>query len=171
MTKRSCGSCTLCCKVMGVPDLEPKKLPHQWCQHCDIGKGCRIYETRPTTCREFECVWLQDTQNLFGENCRPDKLGVVFVPAGDGIGLIAHCDPARPTAWRNPQALARLRVCAAAGYLAAARAGKRYWVITPTHEWEVPADCVVTDKDSNQVDVRVPREIASRIGFVRHRQV
>lgn len=167
MMRRSCGGCTMCCKTMGVPDLEPTKKPHQWCQHCQIGKGCGIYETRPKTCKEFECVWLQDTRNLFDESCRPDRVGVVIVPADDGMGLIAHCDPSRPTAWRNEKILARLKVCAKGGYLAAARAGPRYWVITPTTEWEVTPDNVVADKDGNQVDVRVPREIAKQIGFAR----
>jgi hypothetical protein len=55
---RSCGDCNLCCKIPGVAALGKKNLT--WCAHCDIGKGCRIYETRPDECRSFRCLWLDD---------------------------------------------------------------------------------------------------------------
>ena len=53
---RSCGTCTLCCKVFPVPDLA--KPAGKWCQHCQPGKGCRIHETRPEVCRKFFCGWM-----------------------------------------------------------------------------------------------------------------
>jgi hypothetical protein len=55
---RACGSCTLCCKVIAVADFD--KLPGVWCPHCVRGKGCGIYETRPTDCRTFFCEWMLD---------------------------------------------------------------------------------------------------------------
>jgi uncharacterized protein len=55
---RSCGDCNLCCKIPGVSALQKKNLT--WCAHCDIGKGCRIYDTRPEECRLFRCLWLDD---------------------------------------------------------------------------------------------------------------
>lgn len=163
--KRSCGSCTLCCKTMGVPDhAAGPKVTHKWCPDCKIGVGCGIYETRPTTCREFECVWLQDRMNLFDEDCRPDKTGCVIVPTSDGMGLIAHCDPARPTAWRDERILSRLRRCAKAGYVSGARAGTRYWVVTETAEWEVPPENVIAGP-GGKVDVRIPHDVKAKIGL------
>ena len=35
---RECGSCSLCCKVYNVPEIE--KPAGKWCRHCTPGKGC-----------------------------------------------------------------------------------------------------------------------------------
>lgn len=166
---KSCGSCTLCCKTMGVEDMPGgPKPPHKWCPACLVGEGCSIYESRPQTCRDFACVWLQDTEGLMDDSYRPDRIGVVFQPTDDRTGLVAHCDPSRPTAWRAEKPLALLRACAKAGYPATARAGKRYWVITGTTEWEVPPKFVIHGA-GGKVDVRVPADVRVRIGLhVRH---
>ena len=44
-TGRSCGSCSECCRLIGVEELA--KPAGQWCTHCDPGHGCRIYPERP----------------------------------------------------------------------------------------------------------------------------
>jgi len=85
---RTCGSCTMCCKIMGVEELG--KPPHEWCRHTDVGYGCRIYPDRPPTCKEFECLWLQQT--IFPEELRPDKCRVVLSSLRDGDGLVAFED-------------------------------------------------------------------------------
>ena len=54
---RACGACSLCCKVMGVPEVKER---HDWCPHADPGHGCKIYEERPAPCRTFSCRWLLD---------------------------------------------------------------------------------------------------------------
>jgi hypothetical protein len=54
-----------------------------WCPHCDKGKGCRIYDTRPPECGTYRCLWL-DTQSYedpslrLPENCRPDRTKIVI---------------------------------------------------------------------------------------------
>src|SRR5262249_237331 len=53
---RSCGSCTLCCKVLGVPALDTPK--GAWRSRREKGVGWRIYERRPDACRSFLCGWL-----------------------------------------------------------------------------------------------------------------
>lgn len=167
MPKRSCGSCTLCCKTMGVSDLLPEpKPPNRWCDLCAIGSGCKVYADRPQTCRDFACIWLQDTQGLFPDDCRPDRIGVVFVTDADGCGLIAHCDPATPTAWRNPKALDRLKASARAGFRTGARAGLRNWVITAKTEWEAPEECVRRGPHG-QVDIHISRKVQIEIGYLR----
>ena len=55
---RTCGSCSLCCKVMEIKEL--KKPMNKWCSHCAKGGGCSIYPTRPAECRTFDCLWLKD---------------------------------------------------------------------------------------------------------------
>ncbi len=68
--ERTCGGCTACCKTHAVFEID--KSPGRWCEHCNIGKGCRIYDTRPEKCREFRCEWL----NGYGE--RPDRTKIVL---------------------------------------------------------------------------------------------
>jgi hypothetical protein len=72
---RECGDCTACCTVLGVHEL--KKAPSTPCCH-ECATGCSTYESRPESCREFRCVWLD---GAFEEHLRPDKLGLVITLA------------------------------------------------------------------------------------------
>jgi len=75
---RSCGSCSACCTVLGVTQMQPEpKPPHQRCAHDSLGRGCRIYADRPQGCREYACLWLLDPEFLH-ERDRPDRLGLIF---------------------------------------------------------------------------------------------
>lgn len=71
---RVCGDCTACCTVKGVRELgKPSQTP---CQHlCQA--GCAIYARRPTSCRDYACLWRQGF--IDGDTrLRPDQLGVVI---------------------------------------------------------------------------------------------
>lgn len=72
---RECGSCTACCTVLAVDELEKKNnVP---CCHLAGGEGCSIYTTRPGACRQWSCLWLKG--GLKGDvRRRPDHLGLVF---------------------------------------------------------------------------------------------
>ncbi|SDR56910.1 hypothetical protein SAMN05519103_05535 [Rhizobiales bacterium GAS113] len=98
-TTRSCGTCTLCCKTMAVSALN--KPRDTWCSHCRPGKGCGIYDTRPPECRSFGCLWLADPN--FPDELKPERSKLVFVVEANGNRLVAHCDPGRPTAWKEPR--------------------------------------------------------------------
>lgn len=104
-----CGECTMCCKLLGIPELNKPK--DKWCQHCDIGKGCRIYDdpAKPEPCNGFACIWLQheDTPNPLPANLRPDKCKVMMYEPEDGEDgmVIAMCDPHAPNAWVENKAL------------------------------------------------------------------
>ena len=80
----NCGDCTACCNVLLIEDIN--KQAYTPCQHCD--GGCAIYDTKPQTCNEFECAYLQakDVPELL----RPDKCGIIFIKRTDSIfsGLI-----------------------------------------------------------------------------------
>lgn len=72
---RTCGTCTLCCKAVGVHALA--KPAGAWCPHCDRrGGGCAIYGERPGECRTFSCAWLDGL--LPEDRDRPDRLKVVL---------------------------------------------------------------------------------------------
>lgn len=71
---RSCGGCTLCCKLLPVKSVN--KPAGQKCQHQSYSKGCTIYADRPRDCRTWACRWLCDarTQDL----SRPDRAHYVI---------------------------------------------------------------------------------------------
>ena len=93
---RACGTCTLCCKVIAVADFD--KQPGVWCPHCIRGKGCGIYETRPTDCRTFFCEWM--LEKGLGAEWKPERAKFALV-MGEGGHLTAFVDPGFPAAWRN----------------------------------------------------------------------
>ncbi len=103
---RSCGTCTLCCKLFDIRALNKPQL--EWCKHCAIGQGCRIYEQRPDECREFNCAWLMDES--IGEEWKPSRSRMVLTSEGGVIGV--HVDPSRPDAWRKDPYHAQIRAWA-----------------------------------------------------------
>ena len=94
---RDCGGCTMCCKLLGVEELETPPLG--WCPNCDTKKGCGIYQDRPTECRQFYCEYLLD--GAVGEHWRPSKCKMVVVLEDYSNALVIHIDPSRPHAWRQ----------------------------------------------------------------------
>lgn len=96
---RTCGSCTLCCKLMGVPEL--KKPPARWCASCDQGTGCTVYAERPPSCRNFQCFWLMDEN--FPEEFRPDRIHALAAFNDTPDSCVLHVDPAKPKAMRSAE--------------------------------------------------------------------
>lgn len=70
-----CGECNACCFLPSVYDDENKLLSSagQWCKNCDIGVGCKIYQQRPSMCRDYSCFWLKAGMP---QQYRPDKWGI-----------------------------------------------------------------------------------------------
>lgn len=102
----ACGSCTMCCRVYAIPQLEPAKPAGAWCTHCTIGKGCKIYDQRPKLCVDFECLWLQsqsreNPKQRLPADMRPDRCKVVFSPATDPNIMAAITMPGMSDAWRK----------------------------------------------------------------------
>ena len=68
---KSCGDCTLCCKLPEINDAEYHKKSFSYCKNCNLSKGnCNIYENRPMTCKTFECFYLEDKTDL-----KPNDVG------------------------------------------------------------------------------------------------
>ena len=101
---KTCGSCTMCCKLMGIAEL--KKPAWTECVHVAPGIGCRIYQDRPRSCRQFICGWLLDPG--MGPELKPDKCRVIFHQQS-GQNIVATCDADHPNAWREPNVLEFLR--------------------------------------------------------------
>jgi hypothetical protein len=157
---KSCGSCSLCCKVLAVDQL--KKPMGAWCPHHGAGAGCTIHATRPHACRTFDCVWLMDPE--MPQRFRPDRTKVVLDQDAAGRRLIARCDPANPRAWRRDPIYAALKGYAAdswgSGRIVLAVAGRRVWVITPTSDLDIGeldphSELKVTERPDGTVEVTV----------------
>jgi hypothetical protein len=98
---RGCDGCTACCKIMQVRELD--KPASTWCRHCRVGAGCSIYETRPESCRTFECVWLQTQSGEapLAPELRPDISRVVMSTASQGRDIVLNLATDRPDAWKH----------------------------------------------------------------------
>jgi hypothetical protein len=80
---RSCGDCTVCCTWPTIDKPEIQKRSGTTCRHC-TASGCAIYETRYPICRDYHCAWR--AMEMFGEEWRPDRSGVLPYVETEGIG-------------------------------------------------------------------------------------
>ena len=94
---RQCGSCTLCCTTMGIAEID--KPERQRCPN-DSGEYCRIYESRPPSCRSFTCAWIRGVGT---DDDRPDKLGVVLTTYTLRGRQTLHVSEGRPGAGYQPR--------------------------------------------------------------------
>lgn len=137
---RECGSCTLCCKVAAVEEVN--KPNGVWCPHCVSGKRCTIYDQRPPSCRSFYCQWM--VEKGLGLEWKPERAKFALVKTEDGRRLTALVDPGFPSAWRRSpyyENLKRWAVQAARRapeiYLVDVLIGQRSIVILPDRDVEV----------------------------------
>lgn len=105
---RSCGECTVCCTLLGVPELN--KGAYEACSKLD--GNCTVYSSRPKSCRDFECLWLQD---IGLPEHRPDRSGLVLTVTVEdcilgkaGAVIVAH--EAQPDAAHRPENAVLLQV-------------------------------------------------------------
>lgn len=69
---RTCDNCDVCCVFPRVPELS--KPERTACVNCTGSRLCSIYEDRPNSCRNFECMWLQ---GHFRDEDKPSISGVM----------------------------------------------------------------------------------------------
>jgi hypothetical protein len=133
VAEKSCGSCTLCCTVMGVPEL--MKRSWEECPHVAAGRGCTIYAERPSGCRNFICGWLLDPH--MGPDLKPENCHVVFYQKNEQH-IVATCDPSHPDAWRQPNIVAFLhRLATAVG------PGRKVIVLEKDRTWFITENAIV----------------------------
>jgi hypothetical protein len=112
---RTCGTCTLCCKLLPVKELA--KPAGVRCTYQRTGKGCAIHNgaSYPDACRLWNCNWLIDP--LTADLSRPDRSHYVIDMMPDFVTIRSHasgeeiyisvlqiwCDPKHPDAHRDPQ--------------------------------------------------------------------
>jgi len=106
---RQCGDCSLCCKVLAIAELEKPK--DAWCPNFAPALGCRIYASRPPSCRDFACQWLTDPS--MGPEWKPSVSKLVL--DSKPRLLVVHADPAVNKPWRLEPYNAVLKRLAAQG--------------------------------------------------------
>jgi hypothetical protein len=98
---RECGSCSRCCTLLEVTDVG--KSTNEWCKHCDVDKGCTIYDDRPQMCRSFNCAWLQGHLN---DEWFPERARMVVHFSQDAVNV--QVDPGYPDRWRQEPYFSKL---------------------------------------------------------------
>jgi len=151
---RSCGTCSLCCKLLGILELE--KPQGQWCPHCKPGKErCTIYETRPDTCRTFNCAWL--VNESVDDRWYPEKCKMVINMNVDSeIHLLQiYVDPSNRMGWTKEPYYSQIKSLAKNGidgingefYRTEVRliSPKKVYTILPDKDVECPASNGTTE--------------------------
>jgi hypothetical protein len=138
--KLDCGSCSWCCFLMAVPDIN--KPACLWCEHADRPHGgCQIYDKpeKPRACTDFMCLWRASQERLAITDRqtmeeRPDRSGVMFYDALDEEQpntIYAHVQPDRPGAWQEPLPKARIDLILSRGGSVHVIIGYRRIVLEP----------------------------------------
>jgi len=133
---RSCGSCSLCCKLYDLPQAQSPA--GKWCRHCAPGKGCTIHATRPQVCRKFFCGWMVSAS--LGQEWKPERARLIIrlIPAdGASLCVAVDVDEGFPTAWQRPDIHARLKRIAASAGGVVVSIGRRRIVVLPDRDVDV----------------------------------
>ncbi|MDR6817826.1 hypothetical protein J2X76_003002 [Neorhizobium sp. 2083] len=113
---RSCGTCTLCCRLPEIAALD--KPADTWCRHCTEGEGCAIYAARPKLCRDFLCRWMTDPD--LSDDWQPFRSKMLVYDQGPQLTVLV--DPDHPDVWKHKPYFSDLQAWAEAaeargGYL------------------------------------------------------
>lgn len=136
-TGRECGTCSLCCKLLDVPEVN--KPIHDWCQHARPGRGgCSIYATRPQVCRGYGCAWLLNP--ALDDRWFPQRAHLVMdsdLLKEDGrIVIRVHLDPAHPNRWREEPYYSVIKNIALRG-LRGDRGFQHFTILSLRGEWRI----------------------------------
>lgn len=137
----NCGTCTLCCKLKKIVELD--KPVGTWCAFCNshpmygssVMTPCTRYQTRPQSCRDYKCYWLatQDSRDVrvrMPLYFRPDNSRVI-IDEHETLKVVVLCDVAEPLAFRKNPMWTFLNQRAQAGAAVYAISGKRVFHILP----------------------------------------
>lgn len=142
---KTCGSCSLCCKVLRVDELE--KPMGVWCAHFKAETGCGIHGSHPPSCNNYQCLWILSP--TMPDEVRPDRCKVVMTIDDGGHRIIARADPAHPNAWRQEPVYCQLKRWAKDYWFK----GRGIWAMTGKHMWLITPD---QDIDLGEPDERSP---------------
>jgi hypothetical protein len=151
---RQCGSCSLCCKVLVIPELSKPAGP--WCEHCNPGRGCSIYADRPPVCRAFGCQWLLDAS--FGDEWLPTRSKMVLRMLPNehtgGLALHVYVDRDYPNAWRKSPYHKQLKD-RSTRILVGIHIGKRRVLVRPDRDIEFSEGEVVLGMPADRTEAKL----------------
>jgi hypothetical protein len=142
---RSCGRCSLCCRLLHV--IELNKPAGRWCEHCRPGKGgCSIYDTRPQICRTYACGWLMSA--TVSDEWYPllSHMILSLAPFNGVNTMTVTVDPRYPWMWKEYPYYAQLKQMAERGLhvksaedilLVHVRVDSRVWLLVPNDDIEI----------------------------------
>jgi hypothetical protein len=131
-SSRACGSCSLCCKVMRIDELQ--KPMGAWCGHFRAGVGCGIHGSHPHPCQVFQCMWL--ISPTMPDAVRPDRCKVVLTIDDGGARIVARADPSAPQAWRREPVYGQLKRWATVSWFK----DRTLWAMVNRHTWLIAPD-------------------------------
>jgi hypothetical protein len=99
---RDCGSCSLCCILPDIAEFD--KPANEPCRHCLVGGGCDAYAMRPSTCRDFFCLWRTD--GALGPEWAPSVSRMMMYAQGPQLTLLV--EPEAGAIWREAPYLGEL---------------------------------------------------------------
>lgn len=67
----ACDGCTECCTSLPISDIDLCKSAGMQCNFCN--NGCTIYENRPESCKNFDCLY-----SLGESELKPSESHVIF---------------------------------------------------------------------------------------------
>jgi hypothetical protein len=124
---RDCGSCSLCCILPDIAEFD--KPANEPCRHCLVGGGCDAYAMRPSTCRDFFCLWRTD--GALGPEWAPSVSRMMMYAQGPQLTVLV--EPEAGAIWREPAYLgwleARARALKAQGGYVVVYAGEEASVV------------------------------------------
>ena len=127
----------MCCRLTEVPEL--RKPLGRWCDHCDKGKGCKIWHVRPGSCRSYQCLWHVD--KTLPPDLRPDRSKVIFERLGKLPVFLALVNHGCAYAIGKPKIGTVIRQLLAMGFSVAVSIDsgrqKRIWCAAGTTEADV----------------------------------
>jgi hypothetical protein len=108
-TKRRCGDCTLCCRLLPIQSIG--KPAGQRCKH-QRHTGCMVHEDKPLPCAAWNCRWLSeddtaDVPRPDRSHCVIDMMRDIITVDQDGTSQTLEavqiwCDPKHREAYRAP---------------------------------------------------------------------
>lgn len=144
---RTCGPCSMCCKLFEIGWLDKPKPAGKWCHHCTPGKGCAIWQNVPAKCADFFCDWRKNAQ--LGDDWRPDRAGFVINQSAAHLPYEIIVDPGKPDAWRKEPYYSALRSAARIGVekqqLIMVLVGARRWFLLPDKDVPIPTEHFTSD--------------------------
>lgn len=98
----------MCCKLPSIPEL--RKPRAQLCTNCEAGVGCKIYDSRPETCRAFYCLYM--LKAVLGDEWKPTTCHMMVTYEAEEDRMVVLVEPQKKGVWRREPYFSQIRTWA-----------------------------------------------------------